>query len=351
MKTKEVKAYGTGAAETPLKPMRIPRRNLLPEDVEIEILYCGICHTDLHMLRNDWGGAIYPMVPGHEIVGRITAVGDRVSKFKPGDLTGVGCLVDSCRHCDYCKAGLEQFCEPGNTVVFGWPDKHLGGHTFGGFSERIVVDENYVLRVPEKLDAAAAAPLLCAGITVYSPLRHWYAGPGKKVGVIGIGGLGHLAIKMAKALGARVTVFTTSKAKASDAQELGADEVVLSTDSEQMKAPSKLDLIIDTVSAKHDINEYLHKLGVDGTLVLVGLPPEQLPLGAGNVVHGRKAVAGSNIGGIAETQEMLDFCAEKGIAADVEMVSIGQVNQAFERLEKGDVRYRFVVDMQSLKNH
>lgn len=348
MKINEVKAYGTDAAQMPLKPMQIPRRTLLPQDVEIEILYCGICHTDLHMLRNDWGGALYPMVPGHEIIGKVVSTGIQVTKVQPGDLTGVGCLVDSCRECLYCKEGLEQFCEPGNTVVFGWPDKHLGGHTFGGFSERIVVDENYVLLIPETLEAAAAAPLLCAGITVYSPLRHWNASPGKRIGIIGIGGLGHIAIKMANAMGADVTVFTTSEAKAEDARQLGAHEVVLSTSDEQMKKPGRFDLIIDTVSAQHDINIYLHKLKVDGTLVIVGLPPEQLHLSAGNVVHGRKSVAGSNIGGIAETQEMLNFCATHQITADIELLPIQQVNDAFQRLEKGDVKYRFVVDMQSL---
>lgn len=349
LESTDVKAYGTEAVTLPLQLMQIPRRKLLPEDVEIEILYCGICHSDLHVLRNDWGGASYPVVPGHEIVGRVTAVGNHVTRFKPGDIAGVGCLVDSCRHCDYCREGLEQFCEPGNTVVFGWPDKHLGGHTFGGFSESIVVDQNYTLHIPQgELSAAGAAPLLCAGITVYSPLKHWNIGPGKKVGIIGIGGLGHLAIKIARAMGAHVTVFTTSASKATDAKELGANEVVLSTDTAQMEMPAKLDLIIDTVSAKHEINIYLDKLKVDGALVLVGLPPEQLELGAGNVVHGRKSVAGSNIGGIAETQEMLDFCAEHEIAADVELISIHDVNQAFERLEKGDVRYRFVVDMKTL---
>lgn len=342
-------AYGAEAQLKPLQPMQIPRRSLLAQDIEIEILYCGICHTDLHMLRNDWGGAVYPMVPGHEIIGRVTVVGKEVSKLKIGDLAGVGCLVDSCRECTYCRAGLEQFCVPGNTVVYGYPDKQLGGYTFGGFSERIVVDENFVLRLPKGLDAAAAAPLLCAGITVYSPLRHWKAGPGKKVGIVGIGGLGHLAIKIASAMGAHVTVFTTSAAKGDDALTLGANEVVLSTDAEQMTVRQELDLIINTVSATHDINVYLHKLKVDGTLVMVGLPPEQLPLGVGNIVHGRKSVAGSNIGGIAETQEMLNFCAAHDIAADIELLPIQQVNEAFERLEKGNVKYRFVVDMQSLQ--
>jgi len=347
MTTKNVNAYGIKQPDLPLSPLIIPRREILPSDIEIEILYCGICHTDLHVINSEWGDNVYPIVPGHEIIGKVIAVGKDVTRFQPGDITGVGCMVDSCRHCDYCKAGLEQFCEPGNTIVFGWPDKHLGGHTFGGFSEKIVVDENYVLHIPENLDAASAAPLLCAGITVYSPLRHWKAGPGKKIGVIGIGGLGHLAVKMAKTMGCHVTVFTTSQAKLVDAKRLGADEVVLST---QENAANKFDLIIDTVSAKHDINDYLHKLKVDGALVMVGLPPDELPLGVGNIVHGRKSISGSNIGGIAETQEMLGFCAIHQITADIEIIPIDQVNLAFERLRNNDVKYRFVVDMQSLAN-
>jgi uncharacterized zinc-type alcohol dehydrogenase-like protein len=351
MKTKDIKAYGTKAADAPLHSINIDRREPTPHDVEIEILYCGICHSDLHAVRNEWGGTIYPIVPGHEIVGRVTKVGGHVTKFKPGDLAAVGCIVDSCRECEYCKEGLEQFCEPGNTIVFGSPDKHLGGQTYGGFSENIVVDENYVLHVPEKLDLASAAPLLCAGITTYSPLKHWNAGPGKKVGIIGIGGLGHLAIKIARAMGAYVVVFSTSLSKAEDAKRLGADEVVLSTDAEQMKQQSKLDMILDTVSAKHNVNTYLHLLKVDGTLVLVGLPADQLPVGAFSLITGRKSFAGSNIGGIAETQEMLNFCAEHNITADIELINIQQINEAFDRLEKGDVHYRFVIDMASLKNN
>lgn len=344
-----IKAFGTEAATAPLHSLNIQRRDVLAHDVEIDILYCGICHSDLHAAKNDWKGTKYPIVPGHEIVGRVTKVGAHVSKFKVGDLAAIGCIVDSCRECDYCKEGEEQFCENGNTIVFGSPDKHLGGHTFGGFSETIVADENYVLHVPEKLDLPSAAPILCAGITVYSPLKHWKTGPGKKVGIIGIGGLGHMAIKIAKAMGAHVVVFTTSNAKAEDAKRLGADEVVLSTDPVQMKQQSKLDMILDTVSATHDVNVYLRLLKVDGSLVLVGLPAEQLPVAAFNLVGGRKSFSGSNIGGIAETQEVLDFCAEHNITAEIELINVEQVNEAFERLEKGDVKYRFVIDMASLK--
>jgi uncharacterized zinc-type alcohol dehydrogenase-like protein len=350
MKTREIKAFGTEAADAPLKPLNIERRGVLPNDVEIEITFCGICHSDLHAAKNDWGGTTYPMVPGHEIVGTVTSVGAAVGKFKVGDRVGVGCIVDSCRECRYCREGLEQFCEPGNTIVFGSPDKHLGGQTLGGYAESIVVDENYVLSVPEKLDPAAASPLLCGGITVYSPLKHWNAGPGKKVGIIGIGGLGHLAIKIAKALGARVTVFTTSASKVEDAQSLGADEAVLSTDKQQLSALAKdFDIILDTVSAAHDVNEYLNLLKVDGSLVLVGAPAQPLPVSSFSLIGGRKSFAGSNIGGIAETQEMLDFCAEHSITADIEMIEMQEINEAYERLEKGDVRYRFVVDMASLK--
>jgi uncharacterized zinc-type alcohol dehydrogenase-like protein len=292
MNTNQINAIGNDAAEAPLHTMNIQRREVMAHDVLVDILYCGICHSDLHAARNDWGGSKYPMVAGHEIVGRVTKVGDHVTKFKVGDLAAVGCIVDSCRHCQYCAKGLEQFCEPGNTIVFGSADKHLSGQTYGGFSENIVVDENYVLHMPETLDAAKAAPLLCAGITVYSPLKHWNAGPGKRVGVIGIGGLGHMAIKIAKAMGTHVVVFTTSQAKAEDAKRLGADEVVLSTDNEQMKQKLKLDIIIDTVSAKHDINAYLNLLNVDGSLVLVGLPAEPLTVGAFNLVKGRKSFSG-----------------------------------------------------------
>jgi alcohol dehydrogenase (NADP+) len=349
MKTKQIKSFGTEAADKPLHSMNIDRRELNDHDVEIEILYCGICHSDLHAVKNEWRGTTYPIVPGHEIVGKVRKVGDHVTKFKLGDLAAVGCIVDSCRKCEYCNEGEEQYCKSGWTVVFNSPDKFLGGRTFGGFSESIVVDENYVLHVPEKLDLASAAPILCAGITVYSPLKHWNVDSGKTVGIIGLGGLGHMAIKIAKAMGAHVVVFSTSLSKVEDAKRLGADEVVISTDTEQMKKQSKLDMILDTVSAKHNVNDYLNLLKVDGSLVIVGLPAEQLPVGAFNLINGRKSFSGSNIGGIAETQEVLDFCAEHGITADIELINVNQINEAFERLEKNDVKYRFVIDMASLK--
>lgn len=349
MSTKNVRAYGAESAIEAMKDINIQRRETTPHDVEIEILYCGICHSDLHTVHNDWGGTLYPVVPGHEIVGRITSVGNEVTRFKVGDLAGVGCIVDSCRECEHCHEGEEQFCEKGWTVVFNSPDKKHGGVTYGGFSESIVVDENYVVHVSEKLDLPSAAPILCAGITVYSPLKHWKVGPGKNIGIIGIGGLGHMAIKIAKAMGGFVTVFTTSQSKADDARRLGADNVVLSTDMEQMNNCPKQDMILDTVSAKHEVNTYLNLLKVDGSLVLVGLPNEPLEVGAFNVVNGRKSFSGSNIGGIAETQEVLDFCAEHNIKADIELINIQEVNSAFERLEKGDVKYRFVIDMASLK--
>jgi uncharacterized zinc-type alcohol dehydrogenase-like protein len=317
--------------------------------VEIDILYCGICHSDLHAVHNDWGGTVYPIVPGHEIIGKITKIGEGVAKFKVGDLAGVGCIVDSCRECDHCHDGNEQFCDKGWTVVFNSPDKKHGGITYGGFSESIIVDENYVVNIPETLDLAGAAPILCAGITVYSPLKHWKTGPGKNVGIIGLGGLGHMAIKIAKAMGAYVTVFTTSQAKAEDAERLGADKVVLSSDAGQMKNCPKQDMILDTVSAKHNVNVYLNLLKVDGSLVLVGLPNEPLEVGAFNVVNGRKSFSGSNIGCIAETKEVLDFCAEHNITAEIELINPEQINEAFERLEKSEVKYRFVVDMKSFK--
>jgi len=351
MQTKETKAYGTTAIEQPLTEMTIGRRTVQAHDVEMEILFCGICHSDLHQIKNDFGGTQFPIVPGHEIVGRVTAVGNHVSKFKVGDLAAVGCIVDSCRHCEYCKDGIEQFCDEGVTFSFNSNDKLLGGHTFGGFSKTYVCDEKYTLKMPQFDDLAAAAPLLCAGITVYSPLRHWQAGPGKKVGIIGIGGLGHLAIKIAKAMGAHVVVFTTSPDKIDDAKRLGADKAVLSKDSEQMKQFGRqLHFIIDTVSAKHDVNSYLNLLRHDGSLVLVGLPPEQLEVGAFNIIHGRRSFAGSNIGGIAETQEMLEFCAQHNITAEIEQINIQDVNTAFKRLENNDVKYRFVIDMSSLGN-
>jgi uncharacterized zinc-type alcohol dehydrogenase-like protein len=348
MKTKTVKAFGKETLASPLHAMDIKRRELQVNDVEMEILYCGICHSDLHQIKNDFGQTMWPIVPGHEIVGRVTAIGGQVTKFKIGDLAGVGCIVDSCKKCEHCEHGFEQFCDTGVTFSFNSPDKYLGGATFGGFSETYVCDEDYVVHVPETLDLAGAAPLLCAGITVFSPLRHWQAGPGKRVGILGIGGLGHLAIKIAKAMGAYVVVFTTSASKIEDAKRLGADEAILSTDLEQMKQHEKLDMILDTVSAKHDVNIYLNLLKVDGSLVLVGLPAEQLPVGAFSLVHNRKSFSGSNIGGIAETQEMLDFCAEHKITADIELINVDQINEAFERLQRGDVKYRFVIDMKSL---
>jgi len=350
MESKIVKALGTSAVNVPLQVMNINRRELQPHDVEMEILFCGICHSDLHQIKNDFGGTMWPIVPGHEIVGKVTRVGVHVKNFKIGERAAIGCIVDSCGKCEYCEDDLEQFCDEGTTYSFNSADKYLGGATYGGFSESYVCNEKYMLHVPESLDLASAAPLLCAGITVYSPLKHWQAGPGKKVGILGIGGLGHLAIKIAKAMGAEVIVFTTSSSKIEDAKRLGADVAVLSSDAEQMaKYARKLHFIIDTVSAKHEVNTYLNLLRHDGSVVLVGLPPEPLEVGAFNVIMGRRSFAGSNIGGIAETQEMLDFCASHNITADIELVSVQQVNEAFDRLEKGDVKYRFVIDMAGLK--
>lgn len=344
------KAFGTHAADKPLERLNIERRDVTANDVEIEILYCGICHSDLHSARNEWRGTIYPIVPGHEIVGKVVKVGDKVTKFKVGDVAGVGCMVDSCHECEHCKNDLEQFCIPGHTQTFNSIDKHLGGQTFGGYSERIVVDQSFVLRIPENLDLAGTAPLLCAGITTYSPLKHWNVGVGTRVGVVGIGGLGHMGVKIAKAMGAHVVVITTSAAKTADAKRLGADEVILSTDPAKMKQfAGSLNFILDTVSAKHDINAYLGLLKVDGTLVLVGAPMEPLPVVSFNLIMGRKSFAGSLIGGIAETQEMLDFCGQHNIVSDIEVINVEQVNEAYERLLKGDVRYRFVIDMASLK--
>jgi len=350
IKSKQVKAFGTQAATAPLQQVNIKRRTPTPHDVEIEILYCGVCHSDLHTARNEWHGTIYPCVPGHEIVGRIVSVGDHVTKFKPGDLAAVGCMVDSCRECQYCNEGLEQYCENGNILTYNSPDKYLGSHTYGGYSESIVVTEDFVLRIPENLDLAATSPLLCAGITTYSPLKHWNVGAGKKVGVIGIGGLGHMAVKLAKAMGAEVIVFTTSPSKIEDAKRLGADDVVLSKDEDQMQRyAGKLHFVLDAVSGQHDINVYLNQLRVDGCLALVGAPEHPLPVAAFSLIPYRRSFAGSTIGGIAETQEMLDFCGKHNIVADIEMINIQQINEAYERLLKGDVKYRFVIDMASLK--
>jgi uncharacterized zinc-type alcohol dehydrogenase-like protein len=350
MNTTTARAYGTPAAEAPLSPLGINRRQTTHHDVEIDILFCGVCHSDLHTARNEWHITTYPCVPGHEIVGRVISVGEHVSKFGAGDVVGVGCMVDSCRKCEYCQDGLEQFCVEGNIQTYNSLDKFLGTPTFGGYSERIVVDENYVLRIPENLDLAATAPLLCAGITTYSPLRHWNVGPGKKVGIVGIGGLGHMGIKIAKAMGAHVVAFTTSESKFAEAKRLGADEVVLSKDLQQMVAfKGKLHFILDAVSASHDINAYLSLLRVDGSLALVGAPEHPLPVSAFSVIVGRRSFAGSLIGGIAETQRMLDFCGEHNITSDIEMIDIQEINEAYERLLKGDVKYRFVIDMASLK--
>jgi alcohol dehydrogenase (NADP+) len=354
----EIKAYGTEAADASLAPLNIMRRTVSDHDVEIEILYCGVCHSDLHTARNEWHNTIYPCVPGHEIVGRVSNVGNGVSRFKVGDMAAVGCMVDSCKECEYCKQGLEQYCVPGFTGTYNSADLHLSQHanggsptpTYGGYAERIVVNEHFALRIPENLDLAATAPLLCAGITTYSPLKHWQTGPGKRVGIVGIGGLGHMGIKLAKAMGAYVVVFTTSLSKTEDAQRLGADEVVLSTDEEQMSThANSLHLVLDAVSAKHDINAYLRLLKVDGTLVLVGAPEEPLPVAAFSLIPDRRSFSGSMIGGIAETQEMLDFCGKHNITSDIELISIQQINEAYERLLKGDVRYRFVIDMASIK--
>jgi uncharacterized zinc-type alcohol dehydrogenase-like protein len=350
IKSKEVKAFGAEAATARLQLLNIQRRNSTSHDVEIEILYCGVCHSDLHTARNEWHGTIYPCVPGHEIVGRIVSVGGHVKKYKVGDLAAVGCMVDSCRECNYCKEGLEQYCEEGNTLTYNSPDKYLGTHTFGGYSESVVVDEAFVLRVPENLELAATAPLLCAGITTYSPLKHWHVGTGKKVGVVGLGGLGHMGVKLAKAMGAEVIVYTTSPSKVEDARRLGADDVVLSIDEAQMsRYAGKLHFVLDCVSASHNINAYLNQLRVDGSLALVGAPEDPLAVAAFSLIPYRRSFAGSTIGGIAETQEMLDFCGKHNIVSDIEMINIQQINEAYERLLKSDVKYRFVIDMASLK--
>jgi uncharacterized zinc-type alcohol dehydrogenase-like protein len=348
--TKKVKAFGTEAADAQLQQMNIQRRKPRLHDVEIEILYCGVCHSDLHTARNEWHGTIYPCVPGHEIVGKITEVGEQVTKFKIGDAAAVGCMVDSCRECQYCREGLEQYCEQGNIQTYNSPDKYLATQTYGGYSESIVVHEDFVLQVPENLDLAATAPLLCAGITTYSPLKHWNVGPGKKVGVVGIGGLGHMAVKLAKAMGADVIVFTTSPSKVEDAKRLGADDVVLSKDEHQMaRYFGKLHFVLDAVSAQHDINLYLNLLRVDGSLTLVGAPEHPLPIAPFSLIPFRRSFAGSMIGGIAETQEMLNFCGKHNIVSDIEMIDIQKINEAYERLLKGDVKYRFVIDMASLR--
>ena len=346
-----VHGYAAHNDHSNLVPFNFERRAPGPHDVVIDILYSGVCHSDLHQARNDWGNAIYPMVPGHEIVGRVSAVGSEVRKFKVGDLAGVGCMVDSCRHCSACQEDLEQYCEHGMTVTYNGRERDSGAPTYGGYSDLIVTDEHFVVKVSERLDLKAVAPLLCAGITTYSPLRHWKVGPGQKVGVIGLGGLGHMGVKFAKAMGARVVMITTSPDKGRDAQRLGADEVLLSTDAAAMQAhANSFDFLLNTIPVSHDINPYLTLLHRDRTMAMVGVLTLLDPPPAGyNLILGRKSVAGSAIGGMKETQDMLDFCAEHNIVSDVEIIAIQDVNLAYERLVKNDVKYRFVIDMATLK--
>jgi len=347
----QIRGYAALHANTPLVPFTFERRSPGPHDVEIEILYTGICHSDLHQAHEDWGPALFPMVPGHEIIGRVTAVGQHVKKVKVGDYAGVGCMVDSCRRCSACEADLEQFCEEGMTLTYNAVARDGVTPTYGGYSEKIVVEERFVVHVPETLDLEGAAPLLCAGITTYSPLRHWKIGPGDKVGIIGLGGLGHMGVKFAKAFGAHVVMITTSPEKGKDAKRLGADEVLLSRDGEAMaEQAGSFDFLLDTVPVGHDLNPYMALLKRDATLCLVGALDELTPaLSGGNVIRGRRSISGSLIGGMAETQEMIDFCAQHGIASDVEVVPIQKVNEAWERLAKNDVKYRFVIDMASLR--
>jgi uncharacterized zinc-type alcohol dehydrogenase-like protein len=344
------KAFATTAATSPLAPFNFQRRDPGEHDVQIQILFCGICHTDVHISRNEWHGTTYPCVPGHEIVGRVVKVGAHVKKFKEGDLAGVGCMVDSCRTCENCKDDLEQFCTAGATFTYNSADKKSGGLTYGGYSDSVVVDEAFVLKIPKNLDLAATAPLLCAGITTYSPLHFHKVGKGQKVGVVGLGGLGHMGVKLAKALGAHVVVFTTSANKVQDALRLGADEVVNSKNEGEMKKHlNTFHFILDTVAAQHDINAYLVLLKRDGTLTQVGVPAEPLSVQVGSLIFGRRNFTGSLIGGIKETQEMLDFCGKHNIVSDIELIPIQKVNEAYERLIKSDVKYRFVIDMASLK--
>jgi uncharacterized zinc-type alcohol dehydrogenase-like protein len=349
----KAKAYSAASATSPMASDTIPRREPAENDVQIEILFCGICHSDLHQVRNEWRGVmptVYPCVPGHEIVGRVAKVGSAVKKFKQGDLAAVGCMVDSDRTCPECQAGLEQFC-PNFTLTYNFPDKHLGGVTYGGYSDSIVVDERFVLRVPSNLNLAGVAPLLCAGITTYSPMHHWGVTKGKKVGIVGLGGLGHMGVKFAHALGAHVVVFSTSPSKKEDALRLGADEVVISRNADEMqKHASSFDFILDAVSADHDINAYLNLLRRDGNLVMVGAPEKPLAVSVFGLLMGRRSISGSPIGGIPETQEMLDFCGKHNITSDVEVIPIQKVNEAYERLLKSDVKYRFSIDMASLKS-
>jgi alcohol dehydrogenase (NADP+) len=343
------RAYAAQSPDSRLAPFQIERRALRPRDVKFDILYCGVCHSDLHMARNEWRQTIYPVVPGHEIVGRVSAVGDKVKKFKAGDLVGVGCLVDSCRECSNCKKGLEQYCTVGSVGTYSGKDRVSGDITYGGYSTEIVVDEDFVLRVSDKLPLAAVAPLLCAGITTYSPLRHWKVGKGHKLAVVGLGGLGHMAVKFGASFGAEVTLLSTSPGKEADARRLGAHKFALTRDPAQLKKlKGYFDFIIDTVSAKHDYNEYLGLLSTDGVMMCVGAPPTPAEVGIFTLMGGRRSLAASGIGGLPETQEMLDYCARHGITSDIEMIDIDYINEAYERMLKSDVRYRFVIDMKSL---
>ena len=343
------RAYAAQSPDSKVAPFQIERRELRPRDVLFDILYCGVCHSDLHMVRNEWKATIYPVVPGHEIVGRVSAVGGKVRKFKSGDLVGVGCLVDSCRECSNCKKGLEQYCTVGNVLTYSGKDRVNGDITYGGYSKQIVVDEDFVLSVSDKLPLAAVAPLLCAGITTYSPLRHWKVGQGHKLGVVGLGGLGHMAVKFGASFGAEVTLLSTSPGKEADARRLGAHNFALTKDPAQLKKlGGYFDFIIDTVSAKHDYNQYLSLLSTDGVMMCVGAPPTPAEVGVFTLMGGRRSLAGSGIGGLPETQEMLDYCAKHGITSDIEMIDISYVNEAYERMLKSDVRYRFVIDMSSL---
>jgi alcohol dehydrogenase (NADP+) len=343
------KAYAAKSATTPIEPWSIDRREPKPHDVQIDILYCGVCHSDLHTVRNEWGGTIYPVVPGHEIVGRVTKVGEHVKKYKVGDLVGVGCLVDSCRECDNCKEGLEQYCSNGMVGTYNGQEKDGSGITYGGYSKQIIVTEDFVLKVSENLPLEGVAPLLCAGITTYSPLRHWKVGKGDKVGVLGLGGLGHMGVKLAVSFGAEVTMLSHSPSKEADAKRLGAHNFLLTSDKEKVKgAANYFDFILDTVSAPHDYNTYLTMLNTNGVMVCVGAPSEPAVVPAFNLIFQRRSLAGSLIGGIPETQEMLDYCAEHNITSDIEVINIKDINESYERMLKGDVRYRFVIDMATL---
>ncbi len=346
-----VKAYGTQHKDDNLAEMQITRRDVEPNDVKIKITYCGICHSDIHTARNDWDNTLYPSVPGHEIIGTVLQVGNEVSDINIGDLVGVGCMVDSCKECSACQNHLEQFCEKGMTLTYNSLDVHSGGHTFGGYSEEITVDRHFVLRVPKNLDQKAVAPLLCAGITTYSPLKHWNIKKGDKIGVIGLGGLGHMGIKFARAMGAHVVMITTSPGKAKDAQLLGAHEVLISKNTTEMEQhKGSFDFLLNTVPVKHDVNPYMSLLKIDATMVMVGALEPLEPMHGANLIIGRKRIAGSLIGGIKETQEMLDFCGEHNIVSDIELIDINNINEAYERITKADVKYRFVIDMESLRN-